>query len=216
MKKKLILFSIVFPLILIAVFTSASANTVKNEGNEQWIRISLLDKNAIEKHEEAKTLSSKLPESLTTIESNAFEGTAFISIEIPENVAVIGDYAFANIETLKAVRIPNNTQYIGINAFKGSNNVTITGAPKGYARAYAQENGIPFNPITSFYAYDITAQIMGLNSGKTEEQKLLLDGEATEEDRHRNPTGRMAGELNADKYETITAFHIQGRAPPMG
>ena len=147
------------------------------------------------------------------IEDSAFEGTAISNVVLPEKVETIGDYAFAGIQTLRKISIPNSTTYIGKNAFKGSNNVTITGAPKGYARAWAHENGIPFNPITSFYAFNNTVQITGgLTNSRAE--RLDVDSEQKEEEKPK-PTGRMTGELNAEKKETITAFHIQGRSPPM-
>ena len=158
-------------------------------------------------------IESKLPESVKIIEDEAFEGTAITNVVLPENVETIGDYAFANIQTLQQISIPNSTTYIGKNAFKGSNNVTITGAPKGYARAWAHENGIPFNPITSFYAFNNTVQVNGeLTNSRAE--RLDVDSEQTEEEKPK-PTGRMTGELNAEEKETITAFHIQGRSPPM-
>lgn len=160
------------------------------------------------------TLSeSILPEALEVIADEAFEGTAITIVVLPENVETIGDYAFANINTLRNISIPNKTTYIGENAFKGSNSVTITGAPKGYARAWAHENGIPFSPITSFYAFNNTVQVNGgLTNSRAE--RLDVESEQTEEEKPK-PTGRMTGELNAEKKETITAFYIQGRSPPM-
>ncbi len=157
--------------------------------------------------------TSMLPSSLKIIEDSAFEGTAITCIELPENVEEIRDYSFADIQTLRTISIPNKTKYIGKNALKGSNNVTITGAPKGYARAWAHENGIPFNPITSFYAFNNSVQVNGgLTNSRAE--RLNIHSGHTKEKRPK-PTGRMSGDLNAEKKETITAFHIQGRSPPM-
>lgn len=156
---------------------------------------------------------ARLPESLTIIEDEAFEGTAITNIILPQNVETIGDYAFANIKTLRSINVPNTTTYISGNAFKGSTNVSITGAPKGYARAWAHENGIQFSPITSFCAF---TNIVQVNGGVTNSraERLDVDCKQAEDEKHK-PTDRMAGELNAEKKEAITAFHIQGRSPPM-
>ena len=207
LKIRHVLFLICF-LVIIMVFTNTTAednvcnlrmavNTIKNEDNLDVKRLTRFE----------------LPLSLTTIEDEAFEGTAITNIVMQENVETIGDYAFANIQTLKNISISNRTTYIGKNAFKGSANVTITGSPKGYARAWAHENGIPFNPITSFYAFNNSVQVNGgLKSGRTE--RLDVDSEGIDGKKFK-PTGRMTSELNAEKKETITTFHIQGRSPPV-
>lgn len=157
----------------------------------------------------------KLPSSLITIEDSAFDGTTITNIVFPDSLTTIGNNAFSNIQTLRKIVIPATTTYIGKDAFKGSTQVTITAAPRSYARAYAQQNKIPFNPVESFYAYNKTIQIIGLSNSRAELQELILEGE-TADNQKANQTGRMTGDLNADRYETITAFHIQGRSPPMG
>lgn len=209
MKKKVLFFITLLCLFILTVFTCAYADNLPEiEINQSYIH--LIDKYGIAEIRESQFV---LPESLTTIEDEAFEGTAITNIVLPENVETIGEYTFANIQTLRKISIPNKTKYIGKNAFKGSANVTITGAPKGYARAWAHEHGIPFSPITSFYAFNNTVQINGgVTNSRTE--RLDVDSEKTEEKKPK-PTGRMTGELNAEKKETITAFHIQGRSPPM-
>lgn len=150
-----------------------------------------------------------LPASLITIEDEAFAGTAITAITLPKNVKVVGDYAFADIQTLHKIDIPNTTEYIGENAFKGSNGVIISGAPKGYVRTWAYENGIPFHPITSFYSYKATIQIMGVYI----EKGLLLEN--TTVDKSELPQTRIARTLVVDKYSSVERFHVQGRAPPI-
>ncbi len=202
---------IAFLISLLCIFMVPTFTHAKDCANNQLEEIACLDNSY--NTEAEKTAASKLPLYLITIEDEAFEGTAITTIILPENVETIGDYAFADIKTLRNISIPNRTTYIGKNAFKGSNNVTITGAPKGYARAWAHENGIPFSPITSFYAFNYSVQINGgLTNSRVE--RLDVDSEKTEEEKPK-PTDRMTGELNAEKKETITAFHIQGRSPPM-
>lgn len=154
-----------------------------------------------------------LPENLEIIDEGAFEGTAIEKIKLPETVTTIGEYAFANIRSLRTVQIPTATTYIAKTAFEGSFNTTITAALHSYARKWAHENGIPFNPITSFYAFNNTVQVNGgLTNSRAE--RLDIDSEQPGE-KNPKPTGRMTGELNAEKKGTITAFHIQGRSPPM-
>lgn len=209
MKKKLLFFIMLFCLFIFSVITCAYANNLPEEALQQ----SHIELKKQGRTDEIKESQFVLPASLTTIENEAFEGTAITNIILPENVETIGDYAFADIQTLRNIRIPNSTTYIGKNAFKGSANVTITGAPKGYARAWAHENGMSFNPITSFYAFNNSVQANG-NLTNSRAERLDVDSEQAEEKKPK-PTGRMTGELNAEKKETITAFHIQGRSPPM-
>ena len=210
LKKNLFLITLIC-LFVLSVFTCAYANGLP-EGDFRQSDLECNEKNRINR-DEVKESTVVLPASLTTIENEAFEGTAITNVVLPENVESIGNYAFAYIRNLRSISIPNKTKYIGRNAFRGSENVTITGAPKGYARAWAHENGIPYNPITSFYAFNNTVQVNGgLKDNRAE--RLDVDCEQTEEEKSK-PIGRMTGELKAEKKETITAFHIQGRSPPM-
>lgn len=209
MKKKAYFFIALLCLFILSVFTCAYANNLPDGVFIQ----STEELNRQERTDELKESQFVLPASLTTIEDEAFEGTAISNIVLPENVETIGDYAFANIKTLRNISIPNKTTFIGRNAFKGSNNVTITGTPKGYAKAWAHENGIPFSPVTSFYALNNTVQVNG-ELTDSRDDRLDADSGKTQEEKPKT-TGRMTGELNAERYETIIAFHIQGRSPPM-
>ena len=208
-KKKMLYLIVMICLLVLTVFTCAYASNL-SEDTINHFSSRLIGLRKTDKITESQFV---LPAALTTIEDEAFEGTAITNIVLPENVETIGDYAFANIQTLRHISIPDKTSFICKNAFKGSVNVTISGAPKGYARVWAHENGIPFSPITSFYAFNNTVQVNGgLTNSRAE--RLDVDSEQTEEEKPK-PTGRMTGELNAEKKETITAFHIQGRSPPM-
>ena len=209
MKKKILFFATLLCLFIFLVFTCAYANNLSDVELSKSAS-ELIEQICTDKTKGYKTI---LPASLITIENEAFEGTAITNVVLPESVETIGDYAFANIKTLRNISVPNSTIYIGTNTFKGSSNVTITGTPKGYARAWAYENGIPFSPITSFYAFNNSIQLNGgLTNSRVE--RLGLDSEQTDEEKSK-PTGRMNGELNVEKKETITAFHNQGRSPPM-
>ncbi len=213
-KGKIIMITTLSLLMLLAVFTCAHANHLPDSDTTQWDQINLLKQIEAETDNAATYASAELPASLTTIEDEAFEGTSITTVELPNSVEVIGHQAFANIESLKKINIPDNTIIIGKDAFKGSNQVAITGTSKGYARTWAKENGIPFIPVASFYAFNTSIQITGLSTNRTEQQKLIIDGE-TKKNNTPKPTGRMAGELKADRYEKLTAYHIQGRSPPI-
>lgn len=213
--RRILFFILLVMVCTFTVFTYASANVNTKQNNGTAISEYLFKRNKEGLTEERPTGNFDLPDSLVTIEESAFEGSAIVSVDLPDSIEIIGDYAFANIQSLKKISLPNSIQFVDKNAFKGSDQLTITGAPKGYANTFAKENGIPFNPIASFYAYSKTIQITVLTNNKTELQRVLLIEETTEQ-QTMNPTGRMAGELNASRYESYTAFYIQGRSPPIG
>ena len=54
------------------------------------------------------------------ISSGAFYFNHFSSVEIGENVGIVGDSSFANSINLKEIFIPKNVTYIGKEAFRGS------------------------------------------------------------------------------------------------
>ena len=55
-----------------------------------------------------------IPESVTTIESQAFSGcTSLASITIPESVTSIGEEAFRECTSLSSIIIPEGVTYIG-------------------------------------------------------------------------------------------------------
>lgn len=60
---------------------------------------------------------SKIPETVTAIDSYAFYYGGLISINIPESVTSIGSYAFFLCSDLKSITIPKNVTSIGAYAF---------------------------------------------------------------------------------------------------
>ena len=199
-------------IIAFSIFTCAYANTLPGTNSPEFIS-PIKQTNC--KTEETVSPTFTLPASLTTIEEGAFEGTAITTVTLPEKVTTIGEYAFANIRTLRIIHIPEATTKIGKNAFKGSANVIITGPPTGYARAWAHENGMPFNPIATFYLSNNTTLSNGIINNNTEIDNLSGTAENVQV-KEQKPTGRFSGDLSVDRCETIIAFHIQGRSPPMG
>ena len=209
-----------FVVISAAALTCAHAavgDTNKPEtwnGQQTWIRdeeiASLIgndgDANAL------AALAFRLPASLQTIEDEAFEGTALVRVELPDTLVSIGDKAFANIPTLRSIRIPENTKWIARSAFAGSDCVTITGAPNSYARAWARENGIPFAPVAVMYAGTGSVQLtISQDERKEQADAAVL---ASDDRALRHPQYKPFSEIQSERYDACVAHHISGRAPP--
>lgn len=54
---------------------------------------------------------------VTAIDNNAFEGCDISSVDLPNSIGSIGEYAFYNCTGLKAITIPESVTKIGQNAF---------------------------------------------------------------------------------------------------
>lgn len=154
---------------------------------------------------------AKLPESLTIVEDEAFEGTALIKVELPETVEIIGERAFANISSLREISIPIITSYIASTAFEGSNLTVITAPANSYARTFAKEHGIPFSPIIMFCASTQTSTLSDLSINRSTED---IEGQA-ESDFKPETQWRRIEEINVIRTEELIANHVQGRSPPM-
>ncbi len=151
-----------------------------------------------------------LPESVEIIEEEAFEGTAIITIELPDTVKTIGDRAFANISTLRSIRIPLATKAIASTAFAGSNNVTINAVPNSYARKFARAQGLPFSPVASFCATN-----QGTVSFSSAEGTQFDFITVTCEEYKPERKYRQLEEINVVGTLDIIFSEIQGRGPPI-
>ena len=69
------------------------------------------------------------------------------SISMPLAVVSIGEYAFAGNSQLFIVRIPKYCNNIASTAFANSPNVTIVGYEDSYAKVFAENNNLAFEPI---------------------------------------------------------------------
>lgn len=155
-----------------------------------------------------------LPASLRTIQDEAFEGTALVFADLSgTSVEKIGERAFANIPTLIGIRIPEKTRFIARSAFAGSEHVTLTGAPGGYTRTWAKENGIPFAPIASFTANSRTVQFGNISQRNSETLQTGLPADYEGKDGN-SPTRQTVGVIKDKRCQEGIAYHIQGRAPP--
>ena len=87
---------------------------------------------------------SALPASLTTIEAEAFMGSAFTYVKLSENTSTIEARAFADCPNLDYIYIPRRTVVIAQDAFAGVEGLTILGYSGSYAEFYAKRGGIAF------------------------------------------------------------------------
>ena len=71
----------------------------------------------------------KLPESMQTIEDEAFEGIAANYVVLPNTVTSIGSRAFADCTNLKAIVIPESVTSIADDAFNGCGELMIITTP---------------------------------------------------------------------------------------
>lgn len=198
-------------LLTLFVFTCASAAVSTNDGRQFPASQTIQPE---EETSEAKKTISILPAALQIINESAFEGTALISVELPEKLEYIGEKAFAHILSLRSVCISDKTKFIGKNAFIGSSKVTITAYANSYAWTWARNNGLPSVPIAAMTASNRALQITGLNLNKST-QDLLAGDETIQTPKGSEQNGRAEGEIKAAKHEECFAYSFQGRAPPM-
>lgn len=84
-----------------------------------------------------------LPEGLTSIEEEAFEGGTFEVVKIPSSVTSIEARAFAHCANLRQIEIPAAAQ-IADTAFDGVTGLTIFGTAGSPAAAFAAAHGYTF------------------------------------------------------------------------
>ncbi len=152
----------------------------------------------------------RLPASLRIIDEEAFEGTSFEFVDLPESVEEIGDRAFANIESLKVLKISRNARAIGVDILSGSDRAVISAPMDSLARTWAAANRVPFAPVATMTASNGTVQV---NSASNIGPNPVLTDDGSDE-KHEIPTARAAGEIKTDTFKEGFAWHVQGRAPP--
>ena len=85
-----------------------------------------------------------LPAGLTTIQESAFWGDSFTHVYLGENVATIGDYAFAWCTDLRYIYIPDATTSISEEAFVGDLRMTIGCHANSAAYRFAVAHGLKY------------------------------------------------------------------------
>ena len=100
-------------------------------------------------------IETELPDTVTEIEYNAFEGSGLLSIRIPDTVTAIGNYAFNNCQGLTEIQLPAGLTELGTMAFGNCAGITEITIPKGVAAAridaYAHGRG-PFGNCANLSA----------------------------------------------------------------
>jgi len=86
----------------------------------------------------------KLPSALKQIEDEAFTGTGFHYVVLPDGTASIGSKAFADCPNLRVIYIPASTTTIAPDAFDGVEDLVIYGPQGEYCETYAEENHFIF------------------------------------------------------------------------
>ena len=156
--------------------------------------------------------SFNLPASLQIIEDEAFEGTAIVRANLPESVKSIGVKAFANIPSLRSVRISEHTERIDQTAFSGSGNVMIIAAPGSYARTWAKENGIPLIQAMDFCAD--THNVVRLTGNIDQFKRIDADQMQSDQGNRTDLPWRSIDEIQMDQFDQWMRVQIQGRSPP--
>ena len=88
-------------------------------------------------------LNYNLPNTITCIGNDAFNGSYFNGAYLP-NLAVIGSYAFAYCYSMHNLTITDKVTSIGANAFYECYNLTLTVYSGSVAQSHAQSYAIPF------------------------------------------------------------------------
>lgn len=214
MKRKYICFLTILISVMIIPLTFALATDLNRSSAS--IVLDLTEKKDTEKNRLESIINKTpipefiLPVSLEVIEEEAFEGTRIIWVEVPDTVSEIGDRAFANIKTLRVIKISARTNYISDSALAGSNGVTISAPSGSYARTWARSNGIPFSPVASFAANAEGATYTGAATAKQE--MIVVDSVGTPKTERQQ---RRQEEIQTESFIDLLFYSIQGRGPPM-
>ena len=112
-----------------------------------------------------------LPESLQTIEDEAFYGDTSIGyVSLPDGIQSIGAKAFAD-SSLQYISCPPSLTYIAEDAFDGCNELVGIGATDSYACRFFDEHGLPF------LRTEFVDGVIGLESLDGRNYTLLYFGE---------------------------------------
>lgn len=119
---------------------------------------------------------ARLPSFLEIIDEEAFENTALGKTLLPDSLRTVGRRAFADINSLSYVYVPERIEWISADAFEGNDEIVFLGVTGGNAECWAEENGYRFMPaeaimpsggilaakISSFAHWISMIQLLGL------------------------------------------------------
>lgn len=77
-----------------------------------------------------KLTSVTIPDNITEIGIETFRGSGITSIDLPEQVNYIGEYAFENCQQLETVKLPENLPSVGPYAFMNCTNLSVVNIPE--------------------------------------------------------------------------------------
>jgi hypothetical protein len=159
---------------------------------------------------------NKLPSSLEVIDAEAFAGTALTAVELPENTAEIGDYAFANNSQLEYIYFPVSLKYISNNAFEGSQKSMFFGSYRSYAYGWAGRNTGRFSVVPTIRARtEKTAAILNSdNETRCEKEEKKSSDTSVQQSKDRKQNGRTIGEMKATRGRRISSVYVQSRFFP--
>lgn len=160
-----------------------------------------------------------LPAGMELIGEEAFEGTAFTSIHIPENVKEIEDRAFAGIKQLLIAHISSEEIDISDNVFDEDNNLLLSGFAGSSVQRWANGRKIRFVLMEQIREKNETADYNAYVPNKKKEHKrayldysiALSDPDLT---KARQNTYRTNGDLKASCYTGIASIYVQSRYFP--
>ena len=159
---------------------------------------------------------SVLPGSLIEVEDGAFENTSFEIVELPAELKTVGDYAFADISSLRILRFASDYTDIGENAVYDSKHIMIAGPVNSTISEWALVRGAPFSPISMLGTKEKGIKITGIILSGS----IVIEKKGTRflslgcDDKKVQRKGRTIGELKASHFKGIAAQHIQSRYFP--
>ena len=113
--------------------------------------------------------SFNYPQNITNIPNGAFANTNLTEFSVPEKVTEIDDNAFYNCYDLTKISIPKSVTYIGSDVFKYCRNLTIYGYKDSAAESYAKANNIKF--ISADY------KVIFKDNGRTQKTEYVTKGQ---------------------------------------
>ena len=92
------------------------------------VEVDSIARNAFKNYTKLKTV--EIPDSVTSVNDYAFYGCSSVeSIELPENLDTIAQYAFTNCTSLRSINIPSAVKAINKNTFAGCSSLMFPTLP---------------------------------------------------------------------------------------